>query len=342
MKKIVTIALAAALLASSAVSAADFSDMPTDPVSAAAIEAAVENGILSGYEDGTVRPDDNIKRSEMAAIITRACKVETEGNISKFSDVSKNDWFYSAIAKAYEMGAFSGDGNSMHPTNNITFQECFTVLSQVFDLLPSYTLVNSVPDTVPENTLLSGRRLYDISALSKFTDADKIADWAKVFVCGVVENGGWNGIDGKLTPDAYITRNQFATVMDNLIKNYIDVPGSYTSLPAGATIVRCDDVVLDGITLNDNLYIGDSVSAGKVSLNGVTLNKKLIVRGCATPVTTDEAGNKSYGEVGITVSGHVNALRIIRPYINLDMSNATYGSLYTIPNTNLTVTAQLN
>lgn len=342
MKKIIILALSAMLMVQSVAGAATFTDMPADPAVSSAIENAVNNGLLSGYEDNTVRPDDNIRRSEMAAIITRACKVEEEGDISKFTDVKAEDWFYSAIAKAYAMGAFAGDGSNMNPNVNITFQECFTVLSQVFDLLPAYVVPATVPNPLPENTLFSGKRLYDISALNQFSDAADIADWAKVFVCGVVANGGWSGVDGKITPTAFITRGQFAVVMDNLIKNYIDQPGTYTELPEGDTMIRCDGVVLEGVTTNDDLYIGDSVSANGITINNLTANKKFIVRGCATPVVADEAGNKTFGDVGLTVTGHIQALRLIRPYINLDMSNSTYGTLYTVADTNLTITAQLN
>lgn len=341
MKKIIIFALSAMLMAQPVFGAAAFTDMPTDPTASAAIENAVNNGILSGYEDNTVRPDDNIKRSEMAAIITRACKVEEEGDISKFTDVNTGDWFYSAIAKAYAMDALAGDGNNMNPNVNITFQECFTVLSRVFDLLPPYVVSSAMPDPLPENTFFSGKRLYDISALAEFSDASDIADWAKVYVCGVVANGGWSGISGKLTPTAYITRGQFAIVMNNIIKNYIDEPDTYTELPEGSTMIRCDGVVLDGVTTDYDLYIGDSVSANGITINSLTANKRLVIRGCATPAT-DESGNKTFGNVGIAVAGHVQALRLIRPYINLDMLNSTYGTLYTVADTNISVTAQLN
>lgn len=339
MKKIIILVLSVMMLAQTIVAAADFTDMPQNPDAQVAIENAVANGLLSGYEDKTVRPDNNITRGEMAAIITRACKVTEEGDISKFVDVTPNDWFFSPISKAFEMGAFAGDGNYMHPTSNITFQECFTVLSQVFDLLPPYVLVSAAPDPLPENTVMQGRRLYDISSLAQFSDSAEVAGWAKVFVAGVVANGGWSGVNGKITPTAYITRSQFAMVMDNLIKNYIDQPGTYTELPAGNTMIRCDGVILNGVTINDNLYIGDSVSPNGVTLEAIKANNKLVIRGCGTPVSIGNAGNKTFGDVGITVTGHVEALRVIRPYINVDMSNSTYGTLYTVPDTNLTVTA---
>lgn len=321
--KITALMIAAVLSVSVSASAASFTDMPSDETYAAAISKAVDNGLLSGYEDNTVRPDNNITRGEMAAIITRACKVTKLGDISRFTDVSEGDWFYSAIAQAYEMGAFSGDGNYMHPTNNITFQECFTVLSQVFDLLPSYT--GKTPN-----------RVYDLSSLDSYSDGATVAEWAKPFYAGVIVNGGWNGIDGKLTPTEYITRAQFSVVMNNLIQNYIDEPGTYTELPEGNTMVRCDGVVLDNAVISDDLYIGDSVSPNGISLNNIKAKKRLVVRGCATPVDSGK-GSLTYGDVGISVSGNVAAARIIRPYINIDISKTTYGTVYASSNTNIII-----
>lgn len=300
--------------------AATFTDMPSDPVAAQAIENAVKNGLISGYkEDNTVRPDNNIKRSEMAVIITQACKVTKEGNISRFVDLNQGKWYDAPMAKAYEMGAFSGDDqNRMNPDNNITFQECFTVLSQVFDLVPEYIYYpkpDEIPGEVPEGFLVVGKRIYDVRCLDKFTDKDQIAKWAIPYVAGVVSNGGWNGIDGKITPTAYITRAQFSIVMDNLIKNYIDEPGTYTkdNFPQGATMIRCNDVVLDGVVTDSDIYVGDSVEPGKITVNDITANKRFVVRGCAAP-------ELDYDNHGITLTGYVHSYRAIRPRINSNVS----------------------
>lgn len=269
--------------------AATFTDMPADPQAAQAIENAVKNGLISGYEDNTFRPDNNIKRSEMAVIITQACKVTEEGNISKFVDLNQGKWYDAPMAKAYEMGAFSGDDqNRMNPDNFITFQECFTVLSQVFDLVPPYDYYpnpEEIPSSLPADKYLSDQRVYDVSCLDVFTDKAEVAKWAIPYVSGVVSNGGWNGVDGKITPTAFITRAQFSIVMDNLIKNYIDQPGTYTSenFPVGTTMIRCNDVVLDGVTTDHDIYIGDSVEFKKLTVNNITANKRFVIRGLTTP-----------------------------------------------------------
>ena len=306
---------------------ADFPDMPQGEKAKTAITNAVSNGILSGYEDGTLRPDAPITRAEMASIITRVFGATEPNDVSVFSDVSADAWYYNAVSNAYLMGAFSGDENMrMNPTNNITFQETFTVLSQVFDLLPPYTVVEGEvdKDSLPENTVYVGPnprhakvRLYDVSALSARADAYGTADWAKVYVAGVIANGGCDGIT--IAPTEYIKRVEFAIVMDNIIKNYIDEAGTYSELPEGNTMIRCDDVLLDNVSTDSDIYIADCVKPGRLGMDNVKA-KRLIVRGCAASIgPSDNLLNENFG---ITISGEFGAVRIIRPYILADMVNA--------------------
>ncbi|MDD6214430.1 MAG: S-layer homology domain-containing protein [Firmicutes bacterium] len=312
LKKAAIFVAVSAMVFSSIASAASFTDMP-DGQSGIAIENAVKNGLLHGYDDNTVRPDNNITRAEMAVIITNACKVTKLGDISSFTDVAADSWYHDAMAQAYEMGAFSGDGDKMHPENNITFQECFTILANVFELLPPYTGKNP-------------SRVYDTSVLNTYYDATEVADWAKPYVAGVVINGGWKGTNGKLTPTAYITRAQFAVVMDNLIKNYIDEPGTYTEINEN-TMIRCDGVVLDNVTSNHDIYVSDNVSPNGLTVNSITSNKRFVVRGCATPIKGAE-GKLTAGDVGLSVTGHFENLRIVRPYIHISVAGATWTKLY--------------
>lgn len=332
MKKIsiISFVLSVAMIFGTVASAATFSDMPQDQRAQTVIENAVKNGLLSGYTDGTVKPDAYITRAEMASIITRACGANKEGDLSKFTDLDPNAWYYSAVAKAYEMGALSGSNGKMSPNDNITFQECFTVLSQVFDLVPNYILKDSIEE-LPANTIWVGRRLYDLSPVAGFSDATSVAEWAIVYVTGIVANGGWNGINNMLTPTENITRLQFATVMDNLFKNYIDEPGTYNSLPEGNTLIRCDGVVLENVTTDSDIYVADGVSANSLTVKNVK-SKRFVIRGCATPVEK-ENGKITYGACGISISGEFDQVRIIRPYINLNMLGAKCRSAYSVKNT---------
>lgn len=306
---------------------ADFPDMPQDERAKTAILNAVSHGILSGYDDGTVRPDAPITRAEMASIITRACGVTQKADISDFYDIIPTDWYYDTFGRAYYMGAFTGDDTlHMYPQNNITFQETFTVLSQVFDLLPPYTVVSGEVDmnSLSENTVYAAPnsrhakpRLYDVSVLASRSDAAGTADWAKAFVAGVIAQGGCEGIT--IAPTEYIKRAEFAIVMDNIIKNYIDEAGTYSTLPEGNTIIRCDNVLLDNVSTDSDIYIADCVGQGKIGINNIKA-RRIIIRGCASPV--DSNGKLLNDSFGLSLSGEFGAVRIIRPYIISDMISA--------------------
>ena len=79
-------------------SSAEFVDFPTG-WSKVAMEAAVNNGLLSGYENNEIRPEANLTRAEMAAIIVRSFGAKTKSDISAYTDVSSSEWYYDYIAK---------------------------------------------------------------------------------------------------------------------------------------------------------------------------------------------------------------------------------------------------
>ncbi len=299
-------------------SAESFSDMPDD-WRTSAIENAVANGLISGMGDGTVAPDANITRAQMAAIIVRALGAQTAADISMFNDVSSDAWYYNELAKAVYMNAFSGDGQNMNPENNITFQECFTVLSRVFGLYYRTTEDEAA------------------AAIAKYSDGGEVASWAVRYYGSVVKNGYWTGGEKKLlTPTAYITRGEFAVVMDNLVKTYISEPGTVGELPEGNVVVRCSDVVFDGVTVDGDLIVGDGVEANKITINDVKVSGRLVYRGCATPGLVEytqkdgsTATKMSYTEIGNAPTGEVYDLQVIAPYIYVNLGGLKYQKAYT-------------
>ena len=116
--------------------AAGVTDMPAANYwSYTALNAAVTNNLLKGDNNNKLNPEANLKRAEMAAIVNRAFGSVQAADISKFADVSKNAWYYSDIAKAVQMGTFTGYGSdTMKPESSITRQEAFVVLARAIRL----------------------------------------------------------------------------------------------------------------------------------------------------------------------------------------------------------------
>lgn len=262
-KKIISLigaAVAAATVCSGAL-AAEFVDMP-DNWTTSALENAVKNGLLYGEETAEgmkINPDANITRAQMAAIIVRAFGAEETADISKYTDADPNAWYYTELSKAVAMGAFQGDGDKINPEDNITFQQCFTVVSETLQM-------DLFPDMYTKD-------------LSGFVDADEVAEWALPYVKAVVGMGYWDGIDSKLLPTEYITRSQFAVLMDNMVKTYITEPGEYGDVYEGNVMIRSNDVVMTNASINGSLILGDAVS-NESAINNSEVSGMLISRGC--------------------------------------------------------------
>lgn len=97
-----------------------FSDVPQDKWYYSSIYAAVEAGIVSGYPDGTFKPNNKITRQEMASMIMRA--VDSRGVASKpvtltFTDKNKiGKVFVDAVQRAVSLEIMSGSYNKFNPT----------------------------------------------------------------------------------------------------------------------------------------------------------------------------------------------------------------------------------
>ena len=126
-KKPIAFVCAAALLLSPTgalgASPSDFVDFPND-WSTGAMTAAVDNGLLGGVGDGRIAPRGEVTRAQMAAIINRAFGAEKQASLSSYSDVAADAWYAVDMAKAVQMGTFSGTGNGLlEPDRAITREE---------------------------------------------------------------------------------------------------------------------------------------------------------------------------------------------------------------------------
>ena len=158
MKRLTSVLLSAIMLLSSvqsvfAVTAESFTDFPTG-WSRPAMEAAVDNGLLVGFENNEIRPRNNLTRAEMAAIMSRAFGAITMANISVYTDVPYDAWYYEYIAKAVQMGAMVGKSETeMCPNCNITREEAFSIIGRILALSESIVEYFTRPFTTTEYIL---------------------------------------------------------------------------------------------------------------------------------------------------------------------------------------------
>ncbi len=239
---------------STTVLAAEFSDMPND-WSTAALEKAVENGLIVG-DNGHIRAGDHLTRAQMAAIVNRAFGTTEMVAIDQFTDVEIGAWYYDDMAKAVQMKTFVGDGNKLYPENPITREEAFAVLARALKLTGASS-----------------------DKLDVFSDKTSISEWALDEVASLASAGYVNGSNGRILAKDFITRAEFAQLMDNLVSHYITKAATYTENYSGNVMVNVPGVILKNLTITGDLIIGDGVGNGEVTLDGVTVTGRTLVRG---------------------------------------------------------------
>lgn len=241
-----------------------------------AIENAVSNGLLNGYEDGTMKPNASITRAEIAAVLTKAFGAKENTSLSRFYDVSTNQWFYDAMSKAVKMEIFTGDDKGcLNPKNAITRQEAASVIARAFELTHSGNDV-----------------------LSRFADKSSVSAWAVPYVSALVENGYMAGNDaGLLNPKGNITRAEFAQIMSNITNDYVVDRGNVENDFDGSVVVRVADVVMKDLTVDGNLVVADGVGRGDFTLDNVTVNGNLVIRGGGINSIVLKNGAKINGKV---------------------------------------------
>lgn len=101
---------------SSATATSNFTDVKSDAWYASTVATAAKAGIIDGYEDKTFRPDAQITREELAAMVIRAMNYanistnvsDPQSVLSKFKDSNKIVWAQKEIAAAINAGLING------------------------------------------------------------------------------------------------------------------------------------------------------------------------------------------------------------------------------------------
>jgi hypothetical protein len=97
------------------------------------ISTAAAHGIISGYDQNSFGPDDNITREQAAVIIARAAKLQAEDQKLSFSDAQQiSPWALSSITAAVSKSYLSGyPDNSFRPQGKLTRAEAAAIISKL-------------------------------------------------------------------------------------------------------------------------------------------------------------------------------------------------------------------
>ena len=132
------------------------------------ITALAKRGVISGFPDGSYRPNDPVTRAQFAAIINKAfAPAPKTTRINKsFVDVASNFWGSDAIQTAYRGGFLAGyPGDIFRPDQEIPKVQALVALKSGLGL----------PDA-------------SLSLLDRYSDAFEIPDYAKSAIASATAN----------------------------------------------------------------------------------------------------------------------------------------------------------
>lgn len=238
------------------------------------IEQGVKAGWISGYSDGTFRPNGLVTRGAFCKMLNKALGLQTASAIS-FSDVKTTDTFYTEIRKAVYAGYISGytDG-TFRANQSITHQQAAVMIARI---ITNPTAAKS---------------------LSAVQDADSIASYARSSVQKAYSKNYLVVTSaGLFNPTAAQTRAETARVIGSLVN--------------GEKVGRAVSVTTSGKTLSNTVYTGAvtiaASASGTTTLSNCSFPGGLFIRSNGTVLLKNSSASSlvvnASGKTAVSVSG---------------------------------------
>lgn len=112
-----------------------FADIPADYMYAKEVKFLVDNKYVTGYGDGTFRPNETLSRAHAAVIISRVLGLDTtKVKDPGFKDVTPSHTYYKEIAAVQNAGIISGVNGMYNPNSQLTRAQMAKIIALAFDL----------------------------------------------------------------------------------------------------------------------------------------------------------------------------------------------------------------
>ncbi|WP_245596070.1 S-layer homology domain-containing protein [Paenibacillus taiwanensis] len=156
-----------------------------------AINKAVAQGFIKGYENGTFRPNAVVTRGELTVMLARALKLPQADSVLSFKDEATIPlWAKSYITSAVQAGLIKGyNDQTFRPHDPMTRMELVVMIARAL-------------------------KLEDSKATLPFADSNQIPSWGKGAAAAVYGAGLLKGKDQlRLAPNESVTRAEAVTLL---------------------------------------------------------------------------------------------------------------------------------
>ncbi len=180
-----------------------FSDLSKDHWAYEYVQLMNALGIISGYPDGTFRPNGTFSRAAFAKLLSLSYGLDPyEGSDVVYADVTSNDWFYTYVMAAEQIEAINyyseSDGSKTYRPNNPSEREDVAVAL--------VTLLGLNPEEA------------NLSLIADYKDLNQISDDMKKYVALAYEHGIMTGnSEGYFMPHEPLTRAQACAVFARVL-----------------------------------------------------------------------------------------------------------------------------
>jgi hypothetical protein len=166
---------------------------------------------IRGYQDGTIRPDNNITRAEVAMVFFRLLRPELREVMippSPFPDALPTDWYGDAVSLLAHHGIILGyEDGTFRPNSRISRREFAAMMTRFDELVET--------DNNP---------FLDVHA----------GDWAHSYILSVTARGWFVGYNNEFRPGEYLTRAELVTAVNRMLNRSIlleDIPDDVLVFP---------------------------------------------------------------------------------------------------------------
>lgn len=164
-----------------------------------AVNTLVSQGVVSGVGHNNFAPADNVRRADFLLMLVKVLGLESDYS-DNFSDVSADKYYAEAVGIAKALGVVSGTGGGrFDPEGYITRQDMMVMTEKALSLKANLADAS-------------------LSILDKFSDASKVADYAKQSTANLVLINIVSGSKGRLNPQSSTTRAEAAVIIYNIYK----------------------------------------------------------------------------------------------------------------------------